>query len=114
MPSSKGSNDKGANREGYREVDLAGDLEVNANDSSGFVTVAGSVLFEGAPPVPKGLAMQLSNQETSENFGSEIRDKGQFEFEGIKPGRYTVALQGSGGYFLRRSAPTAAPTLPLR
>jgi 5-hydroxyisourate hydrolase-like protein (transthyretin family) len=108
MPSSKGANDKGANREGYREVDLAGDLEVNANDSSGFVTVAGSVLFEGAPPVPKGLAMQLSNQETGEYLGSEIRDKGQFEFEGIKPGRYTVALQSSGGYFLRKMSVTGA------
>jgi 5-hydroxyisourate hydrolase-like protein (transthyretin family) len=108
MPGSKGANDKGANREGYREVDLAGDLEVNANDSSGFVTVAGSVLFEGAPPVPKGLAMQLSNQETGEYLGSEIRDKGQFEFEGIKPGRYTVALQGSGGYFLRKMSVTGA------
>src|ERR1017187_6599979 len=60
MPTSKAANDKGANREGYREVDLTGDLEVNANDSSGFVAVAGSVLFEGAPPEPKGLAMQLS------------------------------------------------------
>ncbi len=108
MPSSKGANDKGANREGYREVDLAGDLEVNANDSSGFVTIAGSVLFEGAPPVPKGLAMQLSNQETGENFGSEIRDKGQFQFEGIKPGRYIVALQSGGGYFLRKMSATGA------
>jgi hypothetical protein len=108
MPTSKGANDKGANREGYREVDLTGDLEVNANDSSGFVAVAGSVLFEGAPPVPKGLAMQLSNQETGENFGSEIRDKGQFQFEGMKPGRYIVALQGSGGYFLRKMSVTGA------
>jgi 5-hydroxyisourate hydrolase-like protein (transthyretin family) len=108
MPSSKGGNDKGANREGYREVDLAGDLDVNANDSSGFVSVGGSVLFEGAQLVPKGLAMQLSNQETSENFAGEIRDKGQFEFEGMKPGRYTVALQGSGGYFLRKMSVTGA------
>jgi hypothetical protein len=108
MPSSKGGNDKGANREGYREVDLAGDLEVNANDSSGFVAVGGSVLFEGAQLVPTGVAMQLSNQETSENFASEIRDKGQFEFEGMKPGRYTVALQGSGGYFLRKMSVTGA------
>ena len=108
MPSSKGANDKGANREGYREVDLAGDLEVNANDSSGFAAVAGSVSFEGAQRVPTGLAMQLSNQETSENFASEIRDKGQFEFEGMKPGRYTVGLQGSGGYFLRKMSVTGA------
>ena len=108
MPSSKGANDKGANREGYREVDLAGDLEVNANDSSGFAAVAGSVLFEGAARAPSGLAIQLSNQETGENFGSEIRDKGQFEFEGMKPGRYTVALQGSGGYFLRKMSVTGA------
>jgi 5-hydroxyisourate hydrolase-like protein (transthyretin family) len=108
MPSSKGANDKRANREGYREVDLAGDLEVNANDSSGFAAVAGSVSFEGAQRVPTGLAMQLSNQETGENFASEIRDKGQFEFEGMKPGRYTVALQGSGGYFLRKMSVTGA------
>ncbi|HEY5175101.1 MAG TPA: carboxypeptidase-like regulatory domain-containing protein [Terriglobales bacterium] len=108
MPSSKSVNDKGANRGGYREVDLAGDLEVNANDSSGFATVAGSVLFEGAPPVPKGVAMQLSNEETGENLGSEISDKARFEFEGVKPGRYTVVLQSGGGYFLRKMVATGA------
>src|ERR1019366_4698762 len=108
MPISKRAGDKGADREGYREVDLAGDLEMNANDSSGFVAVAGSVLFEGATRAPTGLAMQLSNQEAGENFGSEIRDKEQFEFEGMKPGRYAVALQGSGGYFLRKMSVTGA------
>ena len=66
------------------------------------LTLAGSVLFEGTTPVGKGLAMRLSNQETGESFGSEISDKGQFEFEGMKPGRYIVALQGGGGYFLGR------------
>ncbi len=108
MPSSKGASDKGAHREGYREVVLAGDLEMNANDSSGFVTVAGSVLFEGATRAPTGLAMQFSNQETGEYLGSEIRDDGQFQVEGMKPGRYIVALQGSGGYFLRKMSVTGA------
>jgi Carboxypeptidase regulatory-like domain len=108
MPSSKGGNGKGGNREGYREIDLTGDLEVNANDSSGFVTVAGSILFEGTGRAPKGLALQLSNQETGENFGSEVPDKGQFEFEGLKPGRYIVALQSSGGYFLKKMSATGA------
>ncbi len=108
MSGSKGGNEKGATREGYREVDLAGDLEVNANDSSGFVTVAGSVVFEGATRAPTGLAIQFSNQETGENFGSEIRDKGRFEFEGVKPGRYVVTLQSSGGYFLSKMSVTGA------
>jgi hypothetical protein len=108
MPSSKGVNDKGANRGGYREVDLAGDIELNPNDSSGFASVGGSILFEGAQRVPKGLAMRLLNEETGENFGSEISDKGQFEFEGVKPGRYTVVLQSGGGYFLRKMSATGA------
>ena len=108
MPGAKGSNDNGANRGGYREVDLAGDLEINPNDSSGFVTVGGSVTFEGAQRVPKGVSMQLSNEETGENFGGDISDKGQFEFEGVKPGRYTVILQSGSGYFLRKMSVTGA------
>ncbi len=107
MPGSTAFNEK-ENRSGYREVDLAGDLEVNANDNSSFAAVAGTVLFEGAQRVPKGLAMQLSNEETGENFASEISDKGQFEFEGVKPGRYTVVLQSGGGYFLRKMSATGA------
>jgi 5-hydroxyisourate hydrolase-like protein (transthyretin family) len=108
MASSRGANDKGPKREGYREVDLAGDLEVNANDSSGFVNVAGSVLFEGATRAPTALAMQFSNQETGEYLGTEIRDKGQFQVEGMKPGRYIVTLQSRGGYFLRKMSVTGA------
>ncbi len=108
MPGSKGVNDKGANRGGYRELDLAGDLEVNPNDSSGFATVVGSLLFEGAQRVPNGVAMRLVNEETGESFGSELSDKGQFEFEGVKPGRYTVVLQSGGGYFLRKMSATGA------
>ncbi|MGB8769586.1 MAG: carboxypeptidase-like regulatory domain-containing protein, partial [Candidatus Korobacteraceae bacterium] len=108
MQDPSGANDKGANSGGYREVDLAGDLEVNANDSSGFASVSGSVSFEGAQRVITGVAMQLSNEETGESFGSEISDKGQFEFEGIKPGRYTVILQSGSGYFLRKMSATGA------
>ena len=52
--------------------------------------------------------MQLSNDETGENFGSEISDKGQFEFDGVKPGRYTVVLRSGSGYFLRKMSATGA------
>ena len=108
MPDSHSINDKGSNRSGYREIDMAGDMEMNANDSSGFVSVGGTVLFGGAAGAPKRLAMQLLNEETGENFGSDIDDKGQFAFEGIKPGRYTVALQSGGGYFLKTMTATGA------
>jgi hypothetical protein len=107
MPGSK-SVGTGATGGGYREVDLAGDLEVNINDSSGFAAVAGSLVFEGAQGVPKGMSVRLSNEETGENFGSEVSDKGQFEFEGVKPGRYIVILQSGSGYFLRRLSATGA------
>jgi hypothetical protein len=108
MPASKDNDEKGANRGRYREIDLAGDLEVNASDSSGFATVGGSVLFEGAQREPSGVSLGLSNQETGETLGSEISDKGQFEFEEVKPGRYNVALQSGGGYFLRKMSATGA------
>ncbi len=52
--------------------------------------------------------MGLSNDETGENFGTEVSDKGQFEFEGVKPGRYTVGLQSGSGYFLRKMSATGA------
>ncbi|MGB7553156.1 MAG: carboxypeptidase-like regulatory domain-containing protein [Candidatus Korobacteraceae bacterium] len=108
MPAAKPANEKEANRNGYREVDLAGDLEVNAYDSSGFAVVSGTVLFEGVPRIPKGASMQLFNDETGENFGSEISDKGQFEFDGVKLGRYTVVLRSGSGYFLRKMSATGA------
>jgi hypothetical protein len=108
LPASKIGNDKGANRSGYREIDLAGDLEVNANDTSGFATVDGSAVFEGATKVPRGVAMRLANDETGEGFEGEITDKGQFEFEGVKSGRYTMGLQSGGGYFLRKMSATGA------
>ncbi len=108
MAASRPANEKEAYRSGYREVDLTGDLELNAYDSSGFAVVSGAVLFDGAPRIPKGSAMQLLNDETGENFGSEISDKGQFEFDGVKPGRYTVVLRGGSGYFLRKMSATGA------
>ncbi len=108
MPASKVVSEKEANRSGYREVDLAGDLEVNAYDTSGFAAVNGAILFEGAQQVPNGVAIQLLNEETGENFASEISDKGQFGFEGVKPGRYTVVLQSGGGYYLRKMSATGA------
>ena len=107
LPVSKIGNDKGA-RSGYREIDLVGDIEVNANDTSGFAAVDGSAVFEDAPRVPRGVAMRLSNDETGEGFEGEITDKGQFEFEGVKPGRYTVGLQSGSGYFLRKMSATGA------
>ena len=70
--------------------------------------VSGTVLFESAPRIPRGAAMQLSNDETGENFGGEISDKGQFEFDGVKPGRYTVVLRSGSGYFLRKMSATGA------
>jgi hypothetical protein len=108
MPGAKGISDKSANRGGFREIDLAGDTEVNPNDSLGFAAVAGSVLFEGAQRVPRGVALRLVNEEAGEGVGSEISAKGQFEFDGVKPGRYTVVLQSGGGYFLRKMSVTGA------
>jgi Carboxypeptidase regulatory-like domain len=109
IPPSTGAGDKGSSRGSYREIDLAGDTEINLAEGPGFVNVSGTVLFEGTG-VPKRASIQLLNPETGESFHTEINRKGEFEFdsENVRPSRYLVALSGARGFYIKKVAATGA------
>ncbi len=110
IPPSFGLSQKSNERPWYREIDLAGDMDISASDGPGFATVAGSVYFQGAPRVPSHASVRLSNPGTGETFRSDVNDRGQFDFSGddIRPGRYVVALENAGGFFLQRLTASGA------
>jgi hypothetical protein len=113
MPPSTGLNDKGGGRAWYREIDLAGDADVNASDGPSFATVRGSILFPDVPHVPNHASVQLSNPDTGETFRSDITDRGQFDFssDDVRAGRYVLALDGANGFFLQRLSATGAKVI---
>jgi len=110
IPPSNTPNERGVNRGWYQEIDLAGDAELSAGDASGFATVSGSILFEGANSVPKGTSILLSNPTTGGNFSAPISESGQFDFSSstVRPGRYNMLLGGSGRFFFSRLSATGA------
>jgi hypothetical protein len=110
VPPSTGLNGKSGGRTWYREIDLAGDMEISASDGPGFATVAGTVFFQGVPRVPSHSSVRLSNPDTGETFRSDITDKGQFDFsaDDIRPGRYIVGLEDVNGFFLERLSASGA------
>ncbi len=110
MPASSPSDSKAASRGWYQEIDLVGDTDLNAGDAPGFVSVSGSVSFEGATAVPKGSAVMLSSPTTGENFTAPISDKGWFDFkaDAVRPGRYNLVLAGERRFFFSRLAVTGA------
>ena len=110
MPVSSGWAEKARDRGWYREIDLAGDAEVNASDGPSFAAVGGSIVFENVSHVPREASIQLSNPETGENFRSDMSDKGEFNFKSddVRPGRYLVAIDNANGFFLKQLAATGA------
>ncbi len=110
VPTSSSPNQKGSSRGWYREIDVTGDTEVNASEGPAFVSVTGSVVFEGFARPPKNVSIRLMNPDTGESFRSSISEKGEFDFssDDIRPGRYLLALESSQGYFFTRIAATGA------
>ena len=99
-----------ASRGWYQEIDLAGDAELNAESTSGFAAVTGTVFFQDADAVPRNSSIVLSNPTTGETFNAAISDKGQVDFgaDAIKQGRYNVLLGGSQRFSISRLTATGA------
>ncbi len=110
VPPSTGLNNKSNGHPWYREIELAGDMDISASDGPGFATVAGTVFFQGVPRVPSHSSVRLSNPDTGETFRSDISDRGQFDFNGddVRPGRYLVGLEDANGFFLERLSASGA------
>ncbi len=112
MPLSTGPNDKGG-KAWYREIDLAGDAEISASDGPSFASVSGSIFFQDAARVPRQASIQLTNPETGETFRSDIADRGEFDFrsDDVRPGRYIIALENTGGFFLQKITAAGAKVM---
>ena len=103
-----GAIDKGGSRGWYREIDLAGDADINVSDSPGFASISGVILFP--EHVPARASIQIADAETGENFHAEINQRGEFSFssDNVRPGRYQLGLEAVGGFSLMKLAATGA------
>lgn len=108
VPASAGVSEKGGSRGWFREIDLAGDADINVSDSPGFVTVAGLILFPAH--VPAHASIQIADLATGESFHAEINQRGEFNFssDNVRPGRYQLGLEAVGGFSLIKLAATGA------
>jgi len=110
MSPSSGLNEKSSGRAWYREIDLAGDTDLNASEGPSFNNVSGFLIFEDTSRPPSEASIQLSNPESGEIFRSDINNKGEFDFhsDDVRPGRYLVALENARGFFIKKLTATGA------
>ena len=110
MSPSTGLNDKGGGRAWYREIDLAGDMDIGASDSPSFASISGSIFFQDVTGVPRQASLRFANPDTGETFRSDISANGEFDLktDDVRAGRYVVALEGANGFFLQRLSATGA------
>ena len=94
----------------YQEVDLSGDVEMNAVSSPGFADVSGIIRFQGTTSPPREVFFVLRNRETGEMFNTAISADGQFAFreDRLRPGSYEVMLGNAQGFGLQKMAVTGA------
>lgn len=102
-----------ANAGWYKEIDLSGTVELNANESPPLVSLTGAVVLEG-PPDPAGrIYVVLTNRNSSESFTAEVSDKGLFDFKDseIRPGTYDVQMGNGSGFQLKSMVAKGARTV---
>ena len=99
---------KGNARGWYREIDLAGDMDVSMGEGPGFATIMGTIVFENTR-VPRHSSIVLFSPDTSESFGAEIAENGSFEFKAdhLRPGRYLLSLSARD-FYLKKVVTTGA------
>jgi Carboxypeptidase regulatory-like domain len=78
----------------FKEMDLSGTVELDANEHLPLASVTGTLALEGAPRPAGKTYVMLANRITSETFGAEVTSKGTFDFSDteIRPGAYDVVL----------------------
>jgi Carboxypeptidase regulatory-like domain len=77
-----------------KSLDVAGNAEIDASESSPGVSLRGSVLFDGKP-VPKAV-VRLVNHESTRSFSAETSESGEFQFAepALDAGTYEVSVVG--------------------
>jgi hypothetical protein len=78
----------------YKEMDLAGTVELDAAENPPLASVTGALSFEGATRPSGKVYVVLANRASTETFAAEVTPKGTFDFNEmeIRPGTYDVLL----------------------
>jgi hypothetical protein len=94
-----------------REVDISGDGEVDAADSSfPSLSIHGRVQLPDQTTLPQGTYIRFFNRETNETFGSQVSPKGEFELSQTITGtsEYEVAVTNLRGSIVQKVSSTGA------
>jgi hypothetical protein len=94
-----------------KEVNAAGDIEIDSSENSaGPLVVAGVLHRSGGTAIPSGTYVRFSSRETGENFGSPVNEQGEFSIEYTMTGStgFTVAVFNARHLLVHDIASTGA------
>jgi 5-hydroxyisourate hydrolase-like protein (transthyretin family) len=103
----------------YKEIDLAGTVELTASENPPLASVTGVLGLEGGVRPGGKMFVVLTNRTSRENFMAEVSAKGLFDFKDneIRPGTYDVQLGNAPGFqvksLLAKGARAAGQTLEI-
>ena len=87
----------------YKEIDLAGTVELDARENPPLTSVTGALMLEGGSRPGGKIYVVLANRTSSENFAAEVTAKGTFDFSDteIRSGTYDVILNNAPGFQIK-------------
>jgi hypothetical protein len=103
----------------YKELDLAGTVELDSRETPPLVSVTGAVVLEGGTRPGGKMYLTLADRTSREGFSAEVSDKGFFDFKDseIRPGTYDVELANAPGFQIKslvaKGAKTAGRTIEI-
>ena len=103
----------------YKELDLAGTVELDSRENPPLASVTGAVVLEGGTRPGGKMYLALADRTSREGFSAEVSDKGFFDFKDneIRPGTYDVELANAPGFQIRslvaKGAKTAGRTIEI-
>ena len=97
----------------YKEIDLAGTVELDPSESPSLASVSGAVVLEGTTRPAGKMIVELINRASQETFTAEVSDKGMFDFrdDEVRPGTYDVQLANAPGFQVKKLLAKGAKTV---
>ncbi|HEY4934726.1 MAG TPA: carboxypeptidase-like regulatory domain-containing protein [Terriglobales bacterium] len=103
----------------YKELDLAGTVDLDSRENPPLVSVTGAVVLEGGTRPGGKMYLTLADRTSREGFSAEVTDRGFFDFKDneIRPGTYEVELANAPGFQIKtlvaKGAKTAGRTIEI-
>lgn len=93
----------------WNNVDMAGDSNISASDTSPSATVSGTVKFDGDSTRRSPISLRLNNRSQNEEYRMQANEKGEFALKGdIPPGTYDLLVVQPPGGAVRALSATGA------